>query len=85
MKALQCRLARVALGWGVRELASMAHMSTQTISRFENGDELRPATLNKLRLIFKSAGIELIPESDGKGIGVRLAKSSEPSMKSGTE
>jgi transcriptional regulator with XRE-family HTH domain len=76
MNELQCRLARTALGWGVRELAKIAHVSTQTISRFENGDELRPTTLNKLREIFESAGVEFIPESDGKGVGVRLAKAS---------
>lgn len=76
MNALQCKLARAALGWGVRELADIAHVSTQTISRFERGEELRPATLNKLRQIFESAGVEFIPESDGKGAGVRLAKPS---------
>lgn len=74
MNELQCRLARAALGWGVRDLAKIANLSTQTISRFENGDELRATTLKKLREVFESAGIEFIDESDGKGVGVRLAK-----------
>nr|WP_024896555.1 helix-turn-helix transcriptional regulator [Brucella rhizosphaerae] len=76
MNELQCRLARTALGWGVRDLAKIANLSTQTISRFENGDELRPTTLKKLRQVFESAGIEFIEESDGKGVGVRLANAS---------
>jgi hypothetical protein len=71
---LQCRLARTALGWGVRELAQIAQISTQTISRFENGDELRPSTVQKLREIFEAAGVEFIEERGGKGVGVRLAK-----------
>jgi transcriptional regulator with XRE-family HTH domain len=78
MNELQCRLARTALGWGVRDLAKIASLSTQTISRFENGDELRPTTLKKLREVFEAAGIEFIDESDDKGVGVRLAKASDP-------
>lgn len=76
MNQLQCRLARTALGWGVRDLAKIASLSTQTISRFENGEELRPATLKKLRHVFESAGVEFIDESDGKGVGIRLTNAS---------
>ncbi|MEJ5018671.1 helix-turn-helix transcriptional regulator [Ochrobactrum vermis] len=74
MTPLQCRLARTALGWGVRELAHTAHISTQTVSRFENGEELRSSTLEKIRGIFETAGIEFIEANDGKGVGIRLKK-----------
>ena len=33
----QIRMARAALGWGVRELAERARLSPNTISRIENG------------------------------------------------
>ena len=38
---VQCRMARAALGMGVRELASAAKVSTDTVARFERGEELK--------------------------------------------
>ena len=73
MKGIQCKLARVALDWGVLDLASKAKVSTQTITRLEKGEELREATLQKIRKVLEDAGIEFIPENDG-GVGVRFAK-----------
>lgn len=75
MKPVQCRMARAALSWGVRDLAHKAGVSTQTVTRLERGDQLRPQTIQTIRQVFESAGIEFIPE-DRKGSGVRLAKPS---------
>ncbi|WP_041786107.1 helix-turn-helix domain-containing protein [Rhodospirillum centenum] len=66
-------MARVALNLGVRDLAVAAKVSTQTISRFERGDELKPSTIAAIRTALESAGVELIPENGG-GPGVRLKK-----------
>lgn len=66
-------MARVALGWGVRDLAKNAQVSTQTISRLERGDQLKSNTVKEIRRAFELAGIEFIPENGG-GPGVRLAK-----------
>ncbi|MES4993110.1 helix-turn-helix domain-containing protein [Agrobacterium radiobacter] len=71
MKGIQCKLARVALGWGVIELASRAKVSTQTITRLERGDQLRPSTLESIQSVLEEAGIEFIKENGG-GIGVRF-------------
>lgn len=65
-------MARVALGWGVRELAEVAQVATQTITRLEQGDRLKPKTLQAIRAAFEAAGIEFIPENGG-GLGVRLS------------
>jgi transcriptional regulator with XRE-family HTH domain len=73
MKGIQCRLARVALGWGVSDLASHAKVSTQTVTRLEKNEELRPSTLLKIRETLEDAGIEFIPENGG-GVGVRFKK-----------
>ncbi|ACI98704.1 conserved hypothetical protein [Rhodospirillum centenum SW] len=73
MLPVQCRMARVALNLGVRDLAVAAKVSTQTISRFERGDELKPSTIAAIRTALESAGVELIPENGG-GPGVRLKK-----------
>ncbi len=71
MNAIQCKLARVALNWGVRELAEAASVSTQTITRLENGEHLRETTLKRVRSVLENAGIEFIPENGG-GVGVRF-------------
>lgn len=73
MNAIQCKLARVALGWGVRELATAANVSTQTISRLERGELLRDATLNGIKHVFEVAGIEFI-ENSSDGFGIIINK-----------
>jgi len=67
-------MARVALGLGVRELASLAKVGAATISRFEAGEELLPRTLAAIRAALEAAGVEFIAENGG-GAGVRLRKS----------
>ena len=69
----QCRMARAALNWGVRDLALLAHVSTNTIARFERGEQLKGSTMQRVQAAFEEAGIEFIPE-DGAGVGVRLRK-----------
>lgn len=71
--AIQCKMARAALGLGVRELATAAKMSPDTVARFERGDELRERTIDALQHALEAAGVEFIPENGG-GAGVRLRK-----------
>lgn len=73
MQAIQCKMARVAVGWGVRELAKAAGVSPDTVARFERGEELRERTVEALRSALEAAGVEFIPEN-GSGPGVRLCK-----------
>jgi transcriptional regulator with XRE-family HTH domain len=54
-------------------LASAAGVSTNTITRFEKGEPLKPRTLDAIQAALESAGAEFIPENGG-GIGVRLKK-----------
>jgi transcriptional regulator with XRE-family HTH domain len=72
---IQCKMARAAVGWGVRELAEAAKVSIDTISRFERGDALRERTIDDIQRALEAAGVEFIPENGG-GAGVRLAKPS---------
>jgi transcriptional regulator with XRE-family HTH domain len=76
MTPLQCKMARTALGWGVIDLAREAHVSTQTIVRFERGDQLKSQTVDNLQNTMEEAGVEFIPENGG-GVGVRLSRRSE--------
>lgn len=67
----QCRMARAALELGVRELAAMARVSTNTITRFERGEALKDRTIDDIRAALEAAGVVFI-ESNGGGPGVRL-------------
>ena len=73
MDAAQCRMARAALGLGVRELAAAAEVSPTTITRLERGEALFPRTVQSIRAALEAAGVQFIAENGG-GPGVRLRK-----------
>ena len=73
LRPVQCRMARAALGMGVRELAATAKVSVDTVARFERGEELKERTIDSLQRALEAAGINLIDENGG-GPGVRLRK-----------
>ncbi|SOE01911.1 helix-turn-helix domain-containing protein [Caenispirillum bisanense] len=71
----QVKMARAALGWGVRELAEKAGVTANTVSRFENGADAYGETLGRIQRALETAGIVFIPEgqpSPDGGAGVRL-------------
>jgi transcriptional regulator with XRE-family HTH domain len=68
---VQCRMARAALGLGVRELAAAAKVSIDTVARFERGDELKERTIDALQRAFEAAGVEF---TNGDQPGVRLTR-----------
>ena len=70
---VQSRMARAAIGWGVRDLAKAADVSPDTIARLERGETLYPRTLVVIRTALEAAGVEFIAENGG-GAGVRLRK-----------
>ena len=69
---LQVRLARTALGWGVRDLARKAGVSPTTVTRFENGAHTRVDTLAQMQDVLERAGIIFVPADEQAGPGVRL-------------
>lgn len=72
---VQCKMARTALGLGVRDLAKIAGVSAMTITRFENSSTSGYATtLDKITRALENAGVIFIAEN-GEGPGVRLKKS----------
>ena len=70
---VQCRMARAALGWGVRDLAAAAKVSLDTVARFERGEELKERTVEAIQRALEGGGIEFI-DANGGGAGVRLKK-----------
>jgi transcriptional regulator with XRE-family HTH domain len=61
MLAVQCKMARAALGLGGRELAALAGVSPDTVHRLERGDELLPRTVATIRAALEAAGAEFLP------------------------
>jgi transcriptional regulator with XRE-family HTH domain len=72
MKAIQLRMARAAVGWGVRDLAGKAGVTANTVTRIENGADAKQSTIDKLQRALETAGIEF---TNGDQPGVRLTKS----------
>jgi transcriptional regulator with XRE-family HTH domain len=68
----QYRMARAALKLSVRDVATMANVSTNTLTRLENGEELKPRTLEAIRNALEKAGVEF---TNGDQPGVRMKRS----------
>ena len=71
MMAIQLRMARAAVGWGVRELAKKAGITANTVTRIENGSDAKQSTMDALQRALEAAGIEF---TNGEQPGVRLTK-----------
>lgn len=72
---VQIRMARVAVGLGVRELAEAAEVAPSTISRFESEKGgLQARTLDRIQKVLERRGIVFIAADSGGGPGVRLKK-----------
>ena len=71
MKAIQLRMARAAVGWGVRELAKKAGVTANTVTRIENGADAKQSTMDRLQHALEAAGVEF---TNGDQPGVRLTK-----------
>jgi len=75
MLPVQCKMARVALDLGVRDLAKLAKVAPATVSRFEAGEELKPRTIEAIQRALESAGVEF---TNGDQPGVRTKKRPGP-------
>lgn len=77
MTPAQARAARALLKLGVRDVAEMAKVTPNTVSRIEQDDQgprgAQPVTIEAIRKVYEAAGVQFIPENGG-GAGVRLAK-----------
>jgi hypothetical protein len=69
MLPVQCKMARAAVGWGLRELAHEAGVPADIIVKFERGEPLRDGTIAALQQALEAAGVEF---TNGSAPGVRL-------------
>ncbi len=73
LTASQLRMARAALELGVRDVAALAQVAPNTVTRIEKGLGSNSSTLAAIQRALEAAGVEFIPENGG-GPGVRLQK-----------
>jgi hypothetical protein len=57
-------MARAALGWGVRALAEKAGLSSDTITRAEQGGDISQKTWGAIQRALEEGGIEFLPEAN---------------------
>lgn len=82
MNAIQCKLARTALGLGVRDLAKNSQVSPDTISRLERGEELKQSTVDGIRKTLEVQGIQFLSNGDtALGDGVVLKEDKIPTTR----
>ena len=62
MLGVQCKMARAALGLGVRELAAKAGVSPDTVFRLEKGETLHRRTVIAIREALEAAGAVFIED-----------------------
>jgi transcriptional regulator with XRE-family HTH domain len=62
-------MARAALHLSVRDLAALAKVATDTITRLEAGRTLKPRTVEAVQHALEKAGVEF---TNGDKPGVRL-------------
>lgn len=79
MKSVQIRMARAAMGWGVRDLATKAGVTANTVTRIENGADAKQSTMDAIRAALEAGGAVFLEDGqcvDG-GPGVRLRKTGD--------
>jgi transcriptional regulator with XRE-family HTH domain len=70
---LQLRLARLALGLGVRELAGLGEVSPTTITRYELGrGDVHGAILYRLQQKLEARGVVFVEANKTGGATIRL-------------
>jgi transcriptional regulator with XRE-family HTH domain len=72
ISASQCRMARAALGMTLRELATAADISVNTLSRIEGDGNVTSRTLTKVQDILAASGV--VFRRDGSVVVAQLAQ-----------
>lgn len=67
MNRRQCRMARAALDWTQHDLAAAAGVSWRTVARFEGGESVLPAQVQKLRHAIEAQSVVFV--DTGKWVG----------------
>ncbi|WP_298090040.1 helix-turn-helix transcriptional regulator [uncultured Sphingomonas sp.] len=72
----QCRAARALLGWSAQQVADAGGIGIATVKRFESGQSVQDASVERVKACLEVAGIRFLVEGQSSpkgGAGVRLA------------
>lgn len=73
LTGIECRMARAAFGWTMRELAHAAGVSRFTVIRLEAGTVIGASSAVKLRKAFEVAGAQFATSEGGGRVAVSVA------------
>ncbi|HEY0013694.1 MAG TPA: helix-turn-helix domain-containing protein [Allosphingosinicella sp.] len=76
MNRRQCRMARAALDWTQHDLAAAAGVSWRTVARFEGGESVLPARVQKMRAALEERQVVFI--DGGRMAGGLVPPKDEP-------
>jgi len=74
MLPLQSKLARTALGLGVREAALLANLNSETVNRIEKDDSVKAVTISRVADMYRFLGIIFIDDQNKPGILLDLER-----------
>lgn len=60
MNADQARMARALLKMGVRDVAALAQVTPNTVSRIENGSDAKVSTIEAIKAVYEARGIVFV-------------------------
>lgn len=60
--AIQCRMARTAVGWTIRDFAKEVGVNFNTIVRFEEIGDTRASIMHRMEQAFHRAGVRFGPD-----------------------
>ncbi|HEY2752750.1 helix-turn-helix transcriptional regulator [Phenylobacterium sp.] len=70
---LQIKLARTALGLGLRDLAAAAGVAPSTITRFETAKGgMQTGTLERIQKVLEAGGVIFVAADAQGGPGIRM-------------
>ncbi|WP_158809341.1 transcriptional regulator [Beijerinckia sp. L45] len=71
MNTAQCSMARGALDWTSRQLASAASVPLVSVNKFQSGHWVTAKDVSSIRKAFETAGIAFVADA-GSGFGILL-------------
>lgn len=80
LTAAQCRAGRALLGWSAADLAQAGGFGIMTVKRFEGGQTVKAASMDRIVSTLEAAGVIFIAKGDAcepSGEGVRLTSGSD--------
>ena len=74
MNAEQARMARALVQLGVRDIAALAGITPNTVSRIENGSDAKRSTIEAIKAVYEAKGVRFLAAGEaGEAATVSMA------------